>query len=224
MKYIAILLVFLIMPNCFSQKIKFGIAYEHALEEGDKYYFRGEKDIGRHYFLAGSKSMLEYIDRKYQAGEPTLALFQEWLEWQKKLVDIFNQWYNSIAGRYVFIYTLIAPYQNYYLTAKPFDCEGESGQICMEYEGIKELAMKYGNEELVDYFDIKINEPRKGDGYDCEGQSTNYEKPLMVLEKCEKFIEEYQESKYKDEIQNILEIAQRDYQRLKNRYENKKKH
>ena len=209
------LIVFLSFSSTYSQVLSPEFAYR---QPSNSYFNRAEKfepEMQMFFYLLGSKLLLSEVEKDYVEGYATIEMFQEWLDRQMYLDTLLNDWFQTIRAGRVFVdvaFPLVDPFIPYYFSARTIECEGESGIITLDFERIRELSRKYGNQELVDYFDIKVDEPGKY-GYVCEGQSIDYKKANTMQQKCATFLRIYPHSKYSTEIEGFRVIADRDYQR-----------
>lgn len=193
---------------------------EYIFTKGNEYSSFGNDLMALFYFLEGSKNLIKHMEKRKKNNQRTQQLFRYWLRKQYRLVNLFGEFTKSIgAGKYSNqIRFILKPFSGYYIASKPLTCEAESFVIVMDFVGARKLSIEYGTEAMTDYLDLMQAQPSV-EGYDCEGQSLNWQRPLKVIEKSEAFFTNHPKSQYRTEIRKILKIAKRDYERLKKRAE-----
>lgn len=192
---------------------------EREFVTGDEYSAFGNTTMGLFHYLGGSKSLLEHMERQKNKNQLDRGSFKRWLYHQNLLVEKFNEFAKSIkAGRRTNqMPLLLEPFSGYYLKLQPTTCEQESFIVTMDYAAVKELSIIYGDEPTTDYLEIMGSQPYV-DGYGCEGQSTYWQRPFEVIGKIEAFLVNHPKWKrYIIEINEKLDVAKRDYERLKKR-------
>ena len=190
--------------------------WARQFERADKYLAGKNIEYGRFLYLDITKSYISKIDRMHENGENISNLYIDWLKYHKRLSEIFDEWFQSFSKGYVFIdlaSDFVEPFSDYYLTHHVSDCELESGKIGQDYKGLIELSKKYGNLEIESYYLIKVDEPREGDKYSCEGKFWDSEKVERVRINCKLFIKSYPVSKYRPEVEDIFNIADKYYKK-----------